>query len=134
MSEQKYSVDEVTRHNHADDLWMALHGKVYDMTKFLKEHPGGEEVLLNLAGSDGTKCFDEIGHSQEAKQLKDTLEIGELVGSFPEESNSAGKREATLDDDDDWTYEAPKKQSSPYLPIFIAFGVVVYAAIFYYLF
>lgn len=61
---KKYGVSEVSRHNQASDLWIALHGKVYDVTKFLKEHPGGEEVLLNLAGQDATKCFDDIGHSQ----------------------------------------------------------------------
>lgn len=61
---QKYSAEEVSRHNNASDLWIAIHGKVFDVTKFLKEHPGGEEVLLNLAGADATKCFDDIGHSQ----------------------------------------------------------------------
>ena len=61
---QKYTVDEVTKHTEPNDVWLALHGKVYDITKFLKEHPGGEEVLLDLAGKDATKCFDDIGHTQ----------------------------------------------------------------------
>lgn len=61
---QQYTAEEVSRHTSANDLWIALHGKVYDVTKFLKEHPGGEEVLLQLAGGDATQCFDDIGHSQ----------------------------------------------------------------------
>jgi cytochrome b involved in lipid metabolism len=61
---QKYTAEEIKSHNNSDDLWIVLHGKVYDLTKFLKEHPGGEEVLLNLAGKDGTTCFDDIGHSE----------------------------------------------------------------------
>ena len=60
----KYTAEQVSSHNNAGDVWIALHGKVYDMSHFLKEHPGGEEVLLELAGKDGTKCFDDIGHSQ----------------------------------------------------------------------
>ncbi|XP_014230903.1 cytochrome b5-like [Trichogramma pretiosum] len=124
---RKYAVSEVTKHNNGNDLWIALHGKVYDITKFLKEHPGGEEVLLNLAGADATKCFDEVGHSQEAIQLKDTFEIGQLEGTFEAEGAAAGPSI----DDDDWEYEEPKKESSPFLPVFIGLGVLVYAFLFY---
>lgn len=61
---QQYTVEEVKRHNEAGNLWLVLHGNVYDLTQFLKEHPGGEEVLINLGGQDGTHCFEDIGHSQ----------------------------------------------------------------------
>lgn len=43
------------------------------------QHPGGEEVLMNLSGKDATQCFDEIGHSDEAKQLCESYKIGQLV-------------------------------------------------------
>lgn len=75
-----YTADEVARHNHEGDLWIAIHDKVYDLTSFYKEHPGGEEVLLALAGGDGTECFDSIGHSQEAILLREKFLIGELLG------------------------------------------------------
>ncbi|KAJ8686335.1 hypothetical protein QAD02_022129 [Eretmocerus hayati] len=131
---QRFTPDDVSSHNSADDLWMVLHGKVYDVTKFLKEHPGGEEVLINLAGQDGTQCFDDIGHSQEAKQLKDTFEIGVLEGSLKSNNAGGSSGEGATIDDDDWEYEPPKRESSPYLPLFIALGVLVYATLFYYIY
>lgn len=36
----------VAEHNSSASAWIILHDKVYDVTKFLSEHPGGEEVLL----------------------------------------------------------------------------------------
>jgi cytochrome b involved in lipid metabolism len=34
----------VKKHATPDDLWLVIHGSVYDVTSFLKDHPGGEEV------------------------------------------------------------------------------------------
>lgn len=41
---------ELEKHNQPEDCWIALHGNVYDVTKFLPEHPGGAEVISCLAG------------------------------------------------------------------------------------
>ena len=34
------TLDELEQHNKEDDLWIAVDGKVYDMTKYHKVHPG----------------------------------------------------------------------------------------------
>lgn len=75
----KYTIEEVAQHNHVEDLWIIIHGNVYNVTSFLSEHPGGEEVLLELAGQDATECFENIGHSEEAKQLREKFKIGEVT-------------------------------------------------------
>mmetsp|Transcript_20136 Transcript_20136/g.28089 ORF Transcript_20136/g.28089 Transcript_20136/m.28089 type:complete len:483 (-) Transcript_20136:424-1872(-) len=54
------SLAEVNKHNKKKDLWIVVHGKVYDLTKFAPEHPGGSHILFNLAGKDGTRIFDTI--------------------------------------------------------------------------
>ena len=54
--------------------------KVLDVTKFLEEHPGGEEVLIESAGKDASKDFDDIGHSKAAKSLLLKYQVGVLEG------------------------------------------------------
>lgn len=41
-----------------DDVWMALQGKVYNISAYIPFHPGGEKELLRAAGKDGTKLFN----------------------------------------------------------------------------
>ncbi|XP_021906194.1 delta(8)-fatty-acid desaturase 2 [Carica papaya] len=56
--EKKYmSEEELRKHNKAGDLWISIQGKVYNVTDWAKEHPGGEAPLLNLAGQDVTDAF-----------------------------------------------------------------------------
>ncbi|KKP01599.1 hypothetical protein THAR02_06307 [Trichoderma harzianum] len=42
------------------DAWMAINGKVYNVTPYAKFHPGGVPELMRGAGRDGTKLFGEI--------------------------------------------------------------------------
>ena len=38
---RKVTASELSRHRSRDDLWIAVRGKVYDVTKYLPYHPGG---------------------------------------------------------------------------------------------
>ncbi|XP_017518770.3 cytochrome b5 [Manis javanica] len=73
-----YTLEEIRKHNHSKSTWLILHHKVYDLTSFLEEHPGGEEVLREQAGGDATENFEDIGHSTDARELSKTYIIGEL--------------------------------------------------------
>ncbi|KAI9356557.1 FMN-dependent dehydrogenase-domain-containing protein [Zopfochytrium polystomum] len=48
---------EVSAHSSAKDCWVIIHGKVYDLTAFLSQHPGGAKVILKEAGRDATSAF-----------------------------------------------------------------------------
>ena len=37
---------------------------------------GGEEVLLDVAGQDATEAFEDVGHSDEARELLEPMLIG----------------------------------------------------------
>lgn len=52
--------------------------QVYDVTKFLEEHPGGDEVLLEQAGGDATGSFNDVGHSKDAQEMTADYLIGYL--------------------------------------------------------
>ncbi|KAL2001165.1 hypothetical protein VTN02DRAFT_2148 [Thermoascus thermophilus] len=73
-----YTLAQVQEHNRKDDVWIVVHNKVYDITKYLEEHPGGSPVLLEVAGTDATEAFEETGHSEEARELLEDFYIGDL--------------------------------------------------------
>ncbi|XP_027109995.1 cytochrome b5 [Coffea arabica] len=78
-SDQKvHTFDEVVQHNKTKDCWLIIDGKVYDVTPFMEEHPGGDEVLLSATGKDATNDFEDVGHSDSARDMMDQYYIGEI--------------------------------------------------------
>ncbi|KAM0858581.1 hypothetical protein ACQ4PT_047749 [Festuca glaucescens] len=73
-----YSFQEVAQHADRKDCWLFIHGKVYDVTPFMDEHPGGEDVLLACTGKDATADYENTGHSESAKEMMPQYCIGEI--------------------------------------------------------
>ena len=42
------------------DVWVVLHGRVFNVPNFLSQRPGGESAILTPAGKDATAQFDMI--------------------------------------------------------------------------
>lgn len=90
MSEEReFTIEEVEKHNTADDLWVVYNGQVYDITKYVDEHPGGEEVVVDVAGTDATDPFDDIGHSDDAHEILANLRLGTLKGGVVKKVTTA---------------------------------------------
>ncbi|KAF3439814.1 hypothetical protein FNV43_RR18092 [Rhamnella rubrinervis] len=83
-----FHFDEVAKHNHKKDCWLIISGKVYDVTNFLDEHPGGDEVLLLAAEKDATEDFEDVGHSDNARSMMEQYYIGKVdLSTIPEKPN-----------------------------------------------
>ena len=79
MTETKtYRLSEIAQHNSKEDLWLVIHNKVYNITEYLNDHPGGGDVLLDVAGTDATKAFEDVGHSNDAREIMEDYLLGDL--------------------------------------------------------
>ncbi|KDR84127.1 hypothetical protein GALMADRAFT_87001 [Galerina marginata CBS 339.88] len=76
------TLDELRANKSRDNFFILIHGKVYNVTKFMDEHPGGDEVILAEGGQDATEAFEDVGHSDEARALLPAM----LVGDFEQGS------------------------------------------------
>ncbi|KAJ4710725.1 cytochrome b5 [Melia azedarach] len=78
-----YTMQEASQHNSKDDCWIVIDNKVYDVSSYLDEHPGGDDVVLAATGKDATDEFEDAGHSNDARELLKSFCIGELDTSSP---------------------------------------------------
>lgn len=49
------------------------------------QHPGGEEILFENAGTDATEAFEDVGHSTDAREMMKDYRIGTLHEVRPKE-------------------------------------------------
>jgi cytochrome b involved in lipid metabolism len=61
------------------DAWMALNGKVYNITPYADFHPGGVPELMRGAGRDGTRLFGEVHPWVNYENMLSSCLIGLLV-------------------------------------------------------
>jgi 4-hydroxysphinganine ceramide fatty acyl 2-hydroxylase len=75
---------EVQAHNTEKSCYVTIGAKVYDVTHFLDDHPGGGDLILEYGGKDVTDIMkDEVSHthSEAAYEILDES----LVGFMPTE-------------------------------------------------
>ncbi|CDW56379.1 cytochrome b5 reductase 4 [Trichuris trichiura] len=70
-------------HSSESDLWVLLNGKVYDVTSYLRFHPGGKDSILSVAGRDATSLFNEFHAWVNYEALLGRCCIGQFVGPRP---------------------------------------------------
>ncbi|XP_043524657.1 cytochrome b5-like [Frieseomelitta varia] len=102
MSKQYTRSEVASSNNSKAQTLFIIHDKVYDVTTFLNEHPGGEEILLDHGGKDASEDFDDVGHSKDALDLMKKYLVGELV----ESERTGGKPKQT------WTSDYSKDKQN----------------------
>ena len=59
-------------------MWVSVHNKVFDLTDFYMEHPGGFDIIEEWGGKEATEAFEEGAHGQESIRDLKKMYIGEL--------------------------------------------------------
>lgn len=81
-----YAAADVAKHSSRKDCWVTRNGKVYNVTEFVADHPGGDDLILKYAGRDVGEIMkdgNEHNHSQSAYEM-----LGEyLVGKIGADAN-----------------------------------------------
>ncbi|KAE8651507.1 cytochrome B5-like protein [Cucumis sativus] len=72
-----YSKDEVSVHNKRTDCWVIIKNRVYDVTSYVEEHPGGDAILTH-AGDDSTEGFYGPQHATRVFDMIEDFYIGDL--------------------------------------------------------
>jgi cytochrome b involved in lipid metabolism len=78
-----FSLEEVAQHNSAQDCWIVVHGKVYNVTTIPCHGGGARTLILESCGTDATELWEtkpvtEEPHSQNAQNILNDYYIGDL--------------------------------------------------------
>lgn len=79
------NIEEVSKHNNPNDCWTVINNEVYNLTSYLKSHPGGEPNILRLCGIDGSSLFaSQHGNEGSPNRQLSNLVIGNLGETIAE--------------------------------------------------
>lgn len=77
---QPVSKDELAKHAAPSDCWIAVRGKIYNVTRYIDEHPAPRETITSTCGTDATVAFETKNrgraHSPGAHKLLDRMIVG----------------------------------------------------------
>lgn len=71
------SSEEVAKHDAANDCWMIISSKIYNVSSYVDYHPGGAEAIISYCGKDATAAFTSR-HSPRAYNVLKKYYVGEL--------------------------------------------------------
>ena len=73
---------EVKENSTEQSCYIAIDGLVYDVTRFLRAHPGGSRIVLNAAGKDATDVFHNFHKRSVLQDVAAPYLIGRTVGDM----------------------------------------------------
>ncbi|GAB3316303.1 cytochrome b5 domain-containing protein [Haliea atlantica] len=77
------SLEELAVHNSEADCWMAIEGKVYNLSDYLPKHPTPASMLVPWCGKEATEGMRTKGygrdHSPMAWEMLQAYEVGTLA-------------------------------------------------------
>jgi len=76
-----YTMGEVSTHSTKNDCWVAINGKVCNLTQFMDLHPGGVPVIMAKAGKDATSEWNAIHNRDAIEKICPEVVVGYVVAS-----------------------------------------------------
>lgn len=71
---------QIAKHNTRTSCWSAVNGSVYDLTSWIPNHPGGEQVILSMCGIDGSVGYNgQHGSSAKPAKMLAGFKLGTLA-------------------------------------------------------
>jgi len=104
----RVTMSEVKKHRTEDDAWLVLNGRVFNVTHYMKYHPGGVKKLMAGVGKDSTSLFNKTHAWVNWESLLAKCFVGLLI---PEPAGSR-KEEEESDDDLDLDAELDQEQAT----------------------
>lgn len=75
-----YTLAQVAQHGSSSDCWSAISGGVYNLTTWIKQHPGGAQRIIGICGKDGTAEFSaQHGNDKRVASTLAGLKVGTLA-------------------------------------------------------
>ncbi|QSS54946.1 inositolphosphorylceramide-B C-26 hydroxylase [Histoplasma capsulatum var. duboisii H88] len=88
-----FSVAELKSHTTAKSCYVTRGSKVYDVTSFVNDHPGGGDLILDYAGQDVSEIMRDIPsheHSEAAYEILEDHHVGFLENPLVSKMNGNG--------------------------------------------
>lgn len=97
---QTFTLEQVAQHISTSSCWVIIQNKVYDVTDFLFDHPGGANVILRYGGKDATAAYVPI-HPSDAldKNLAPEKHLGTLDSESINRLKESGKNKVQTKDE-----------------------------------
>mmetsp|Transcript_82896 Transcript_82896/g.101604 ORF Transcript_82896/g.101604 Transcript_82896/m.101604 type:complete len:464 (+) Transcript_82896:33-1424(+) len=92
------SREEFEQHNTKDSCWIQIYDQVFDVTEWMRKHPGGERVILCLGGRDATWNFIGNHHPEIARKYLKTFYIGDLEANTNIDKNIDKRNKSIIND------------------------------------
>ncbi|KAI8079795.1 uncharacterized protein BX664DRAFT_341471 [Halteromyces radiatus] len=70
---RQYTLKQISEHNTEQSCWIVYRERVYDVTKFLRDHPGGEDLVLEYGGKDVTCVMKDVDSHEHSEAAYDIL-------------------------------------------------------------
>lgn len=80
--DRRISPDELAIHARPNDCWIAIRGSVYDLTKYLPDHPSRPEVIEAWCGKEATQAYETKTKGRKHSEAADNMLPAYRIGAF----------------------------------------------------